>query len=134
MALRPVVLIPFGTTFNVSTLTTLFNSLAVGRLRRILVTLDNPNAANPVTLYVDPSTDGVSWNTKRRQSDVADPGGSGQAHIEIANPNQYKFIRGFAQTDSPFPVVNGVTFEVRGEPETYGDYEWLIRNGLAVPG
>jgi hypothetical protein len=132
MARRQLILIAAGPTFSVSTLTPLFNLLAIGRLRRVLVTLSNPDAVNPVTLCVDPSSDGASWNTKRRWTDVADP--LGQAHVGIDNPSQFLYLRGFAQTDSPFPTVANVTFEVRGEAETEGQYEWLIRNGLAMPG
>lgn len=121
-----IILVPFGPLFNVSTLTPLFSALAIARLRRVLITLENPDVTNPVTLYVDPGTSGSTYNAKRRQSDVADPGG--EAHVEIADPCQYPFVRGYAQTDDPFPTVVGVTFEVRGEAESPGQLEWLLRS------
>lgn len=129
MAKNSIILVPFGPLFNISTLTTLFAALSTQRLRRVLITLENPDAVNPITLFVDPGTSGTTYNTKRRQSDVADP--LGEAHIEIPDGNQYPYIRGYAQTDDPFPTVTGVTFEVRGEAESYGQLDWLLR---MVPG
>lgn len=121
-----VILVQSGPTFNVSTLTTLLASLDVRKLRSVLVTLKNPDNTNPVSVFVDPSTDGVVFNTTKRQVGLANPLEPG--HVEIQPSNLYPFIRVFAQTDSPFPVVNGVTFEVRGEAESSGALEWLLAN------
>lgn len=126
MARHAIILVPAGPLFNVSVLMTLYNALSVARLRQVLVTLSNPDLINSVTLMMDPSTSGTMYNTKKRQFDVADPGG--EAHIEITESNQYPFLRILAQTDDPFPEVVGVTFEVRGEADTEGQLDWLLRN------
>lgn len=51
-----------------------------------------------------------------------------ECHIEIVG-GIYPFLRVQAQTDSPFPVVNGVTFEIRVDHQSGGALDYTVRNG-----
>lgn len=130
MSYRAAVLKPIGPTFTVSTLTTLLASLDVRKFKGVLISLQNPDVTNPVTLIVDPSSSGSKFNTGRRQTAVAAPGE--EAHIEIQPENMYPTIRISAQTDSPFPTVNNVTFEVRVECEDDWYLDQLLRSGIGA--
>jgi hypothetical protein len=105
------ILIKFGEEYSVSTLTTLAAALRIADYPDVLITLNNPSLTDEVALNVDPSTDGIVFNTGRRQTYYAAPGE--QTHVELLN-SQFGYVRISAATDAPdFPVVEGVTFEVR---------------------
>jgi len=127
---RGAILIPSGPTFSISTLTTLSGSVDIRRYKSIIISLANPDVTNLINLFVDPSVSGIKFNTGRRQSAVALPGEEGS--VEIQPDNNYPFIRISAQTDSPFPTVTLVTFEVRVACENDWFLDQLLRSGVGA--
>jgi len=106
--------VPFGPTYNVSTLTPLIGNFLISGYDTVIITIQNLDSTHTVTLVVDPSTSGVVFNTTQRQQSYALPLEEGSVTIQTS---AYQYIRVSAQTDGPsYPTVQ-VKFQINGSKD-----------------
>lgn len=103
-----------GTPVPVSTLTPLLPFYDFSKFQVVLLTVQNVDPTNSVTVYFETSEDGFSVDNALTYQFTILPGE--QCSLEVGPQQVRKYYSIAAETASPFPVAQ-VTFEVRAGNE-----------------
>lgn len=106
-----------GTPVPVSTLTPLLPFTDFSKFQTLILSVQNVDPTNPVTVFFETSEDGISVDSALTYSYTIQPGQ--QCSLEVGPQNIRTYYSIAAETASPFPTAM-VTWEVKvGQEERW---------------